>query len=79
MIPPNEVHAFGVLNFERQQQADSLQRMCSPVHIIPQEEVINVGDVPCSAWRAVLLKESHEIQKLAVQIPKDLHRSCKKA
>ena len=34
MVATYQVHVLGVLNLERQQQADGLQRVRPPVHIV---------------------------------------------
>lgn len=60
------MHILGVLNFESQQQADGLQRVGPSVHIVAQEQVVNVGDVPSCGGGAVLLKESHQVAKLTM-------------
>lgn len=39
-------------------------------------QVVDVRDVPCRGWRAVLLKQPHEVAKLAVQVPKNLDGGC---
>jgi len=44
----------------------------APVDVITQEQIVNVGDVARRAGRAVLLKQAHEIAKLAMQVAKDL-------
>ena len=76
MVAADEVHVFGVLDLQGQQQADGLQGVGPAVDVVPQEEVVNVGDVAGRAGRAVLLKQAHEVPELPVQVPKDLHRRC---
>ena len=34
VIAAYEMHVLGVLNLQRQQQADRLQRVCSPVDVV---------------------------------------------
>ena len=60
-----------MLNLEGQQQADGLQGVGAAVDIVAQEEVVDVGDVAGRAGRAVLLKQAHEVPKLAVQVAED--------
>ena len=74
MIAPDEVHVLGMLNLKRQQQADGLQAVRAPVHVIAQEQVVDVRDVAGGAGGAILLKEPHEVAKLAVQVAEDLDR-----
>ena len=76
VIATYEVHRMWVLDLESKQQADGLEAVRSPVDIVAQEQVIDVGDVACSAGRAILLEQPHEVAKLAVQVAKDLHRRC---
>ena len=66
MIASYQVHVLGVLNFQSQQQADGLQGVGPSVHIVAQEQVVNVGDVPSCGGGAILLKEPHQVAKLAV-------------
>ena len=76
MVAAYEVHRLGVLYFERQQQADGLQGVGPPVHIVAQEEVVYVGDVPCRGGGPILVEEPHEVQELPVQVTEDLDRRC---
>ena len=50
--------------------------MRSSVYIVPQEEVVNVGDVSCCGGGAVLLKESHQVPELTVKVTEELDGSC---
>ena len=68
MIAPYQVHVLGVLNLERQQEANGFQGVRPSVHIVPKEQVVNVGDVSSSRWRPILLKETHEVSKLTMKI-----------
>lgn len=77
MITPYQMYVLGVLDFERQQQADGLQGVGASVHIVPQKQVVNVGDVPSCGGSAVLLKKSHQVAKLTVKVAKQLDGSCK--
>ena len=78
MVASYQVHILGVLYLERQQQADGLQGVGSPVHIVPQEQVVDVGDVPGSGGGPVLLKQAHQVPKLPMQVPKQLDRRCRR-
>lgn len=78
MVAANEVHGLGVLYLERQQQADGLQGVGPPVHIVPQEQVVYIGDVPGRGGGPVLVKQAHQVQELPVQVSEDLHRRCRR-
>ena len=77
MVATDEVHILGVLDLEGQEQADGLQGVGPSVHIVPQEQVVDVGDVACRAGHAVLLEQPHQVPKLAVKITKQLDGSCR--
>ena len=79
MVAAYEVHGGGVLDLEGQQQADGFQAVGPPVHVVPQEQVVDVWNIPCSAGRPVLLKQAHEVPELAVQVAEDLHGGCDRA
>lgn len=66
MVASYQVHILGVLNFQSQQKADSLQGVGSSVHIVAQEQVVDVGDVPSCGGGAILLKEPHQVAKLTM-------------
>lgn len=76
MVAAYEVHGLGVLELEREQQADGLQGVRAPVHVVAQEQVVDVGDVARGRGRAVLLEQPHQVPELPVQVPEDLHRRC---
>lgn len=42
----------------------------------PAHQVVDVGDVAGGGGRAVLLKQPHQVAKLAVQVAKDLDGRC---
>lgn len=72
MIAADQVHCVGMLNLERKQQADGLQRVRPTVHIVAQKQVIDVRDVSRGRRRAILFEKAHQVTKLAVQVAKDL-------
>ena len=76
MVASNEVNGGGVLYLEGQQQADGLQAVGAPINVVPQKQVVNVRDVACCAGGAILLKQPHEVPKLAVQVPENLDGGC---
>lgn len=52
--------------------------MCAAIHIIAQKQVIVVLDIltPTSlVWRPVELHKTHQIRKLAMNVPENLNRS----
>ena len=79
VVAAYEVDVARVLNLEGEQQANGLQGVRSSIHIVTQEQVVNIGDVPSSAWHAVLLKQPHEVSKLPMEISKELDRGCREA
>ena len=48
----------------------------TPVHIVAQEQVVDVGDVARGGRRAILLKQPHQVAELAMKVTKDLYGSC---
>ena len=48
-------------------------RALAPVHIVSQEEVVDVVDVTNQRRRAVLVKQPHEVPKLPMQVAKNFH------
>lgn len=47
-----------------------------PLPLPTTHQVVDVRDVPGCGGCAVLLKQAHQVAKLAVQVAKDLHRRC---
>ena len=74
VVAAQQVDAAGVLDLEREQQADRFERVRAAVDVVAEEEVVDVGDVARGAGHAVLLEEAHEVAKLAVQVAEDLDR-----
>ena len=64
MVAPDEVHRARVLDLEREQEADRLQRVRAAVDVVAEEEVVDVGHVARGAGGAVLLEEAHEVAEL---------------
>ena len=74
VVASDQVHRGGVLDLEREQQADGLERVRAAVDVVAEEKIVDVRDVPGSARRAVLFEKAHQVAKLPVQVPEDLHR-----
>ena len=72
VVAANQVHRVRVLDLEREEQADGLERVRAAVDVVAQEDVVDVRDVARRARRAVLFKQAHEVPKLAVEVAKDL-------
>ena len=72
MVAADQVHGRRVLYLEREEQADGLERVRAAVDVVAEEEIVDVGDVPSGAGRAVLFEKAHQVPKLAVQVPEDL-------
>ena len=66
MVAPDQMHRGGVLDLEREQQADGLERVRAAVDVVAEEKIVDVRDVPGGAGRAVLFEKSHQVTKLAV-------------
>lgn len=50
---------------------------CPPVHIVPEEQIVNVGDVAGSGGGSILLEQAHEVAELPVQVTKKLDGGCR--
>ena len=57
-----------ITHFERQQKADSFEGIVPTVDIVPQKQVIGVGNLP------TYFKELHQIIELPMHIPAQEHR-----
>mmetsp|Transcript_25633 Transcript_25633/g.42855 ORF Transcript_25633/g.42855 Transcript_25633/m.42855 type:complete len:215 (+) Transcript_25633:1200-1844(+) len=68
MISTYEVYRLRIFDLEGQQQHDRLQRVRAAIDVVPEEEVVDVRDVPLGGWAAELREQAHEVPKLAVQV-----------
>jgi hypothetical protein len=50
MVTAENEEVFWVLNLVREEQANSLERLLTPIHIVAQEEVI------CFWWESAVFK-----------------------
>ena len=62
MISSQNKEIFGVFNLVGEQQANRLQGLLSPVHIVAEKEVIGLGR------KSTILKETEEVVVLAVDV-----------
>ena len=72
VVASNQMHRGRVLDLQREQQADGLERVRAAVDIVAEEKIVDVRDVPSGAGRAILLEKAHQVTKLAVQVSEDL-------
>mmetsp|Transcript_8661 Transcript_8661/g.22343 ORF Transcript_8661/g.22343 Transcript_8661/m.22343 type:complete len:278 (-) Transcript_8661:1372-2205(-) len=68
MVPPNQMYIVFVFYLQSQEQAYSLQTMRASIHVIAQEEVVDVRHIPCCHGCAEFLEEPHQVTKLAMQV-----------
>lgn len=65
VVPTEQEEVLWVLDLIGQQQADGLQRLLAPVHVVPQEQVVTL-------WReATVLEQPQKIIVLAVNVTCD--------
>ena len=65
VVPTEQEEVLWVLDLIGQQQADGLQRLLAPVHVVPQEQVVTL-------WReAAVLEQPQKIIVLAVNVTCD--------
>ena len=62
MVAPEEEEVLRVLDLVGQQQADGLQRLLPPVHVVPQEQVVGLGREPA------ILEQPQEVVELTVDV-----------
>lgn len=77
VVAPNQMYLFGIDTLQRQKQADGFDRVASPVHKVPQEDIVKIFDIfflPIFMRGPIKCKETHQICKLPMDIPKDLQR-----
>jgi hypothetical protein len=64
---PEEEEVFGVPHFVTEEEADGLDALVRPVHVVAQEEVVALGRVLAH------LKQPEQVGELAVGIPAHVH------
>lgn len=65
VVPTEQEKVLWVLDLIGQQQADSLQRLLAPVHVVPQEQVVTL-------WReAAILEQPQKVIVLAMNVTCD--------
>ena len=62
MVSSEKKKILGIFDFVSQQEADSLQWLFSPVHIVPKKQVIAFW------WETTVLKKSKQIIVLPMDI-----------
>ena len=62
MVAAQQEEVLGVLDLVGQQQADGLQGLLPPVHIVPQEQVVSLGR------EAPVLKQPQQVCVLAMDV-----------
>jgi len=68
VVAPQQEEVLRVLDLIGQQQADGLQRLLAPIHIVAQEEIVRFW------WIAAVLEETQQIVVLAMDVAADLQR-----
>ena len=62
MVAPEQEEVLGVFDLVGQQQADGLQGLLAPVHVVPQEQVVGF-------WgEASVLKQPQQVCVLPVDV-----------
>ena len=69
MVAPQQEEVSRVLDLVGEHETDALQRLLSPVHIVPQKQVAPL------LWLPKQFKQPQKITKLPMNIPAYLHRS----
>ena len=70
MVAAQQEDALGVLDLQREEQADGLDPLPPPVDVVPQEQVRRLGREP------PVLEEPQHVVVLAVHVPADFDRGA---
>ena len=62
MVTPQQEEVLRVFDLVGQQEADGLQRLLAPVHVVAEEEIVGLGG------KAAILKQAEEIGVLSVDV-----------
>ena len=62
MVAAQQEEVLGVFDFVGQQQADGLQGLLPPVHVVAQEQVVSLGREPS------VLKQPQQVCVLAMDV-----------
>ena len=62
MVAAEDEEVFGILDLEREQQADSFQALLAAIHIVAKEEVIRLG------WEPAIFEKAQEIIVLSMYV-----------
>jgi len=69
VVSAQQKEGLRIAELVRQQQGQGFYRVQTPIHVIPEKQVVGSRRYPA------LLKDPQEVLELTVQIPADLHRS----
>ena len=62
VVAPEEEEVLRVLDLVREQEADGLERLLPPVHVVAQEQVVGLGREP------PVLEQAQQVRVLAVDV-----------
>lgn len=74
MVASQKENLSGVLELQREQEADDLETLATTINIVAQENVIKTANITCLLRRTPNVKESHQTIVVAVHIAKNLNR-----
>jgi hypothetical protein len=64
---------FRVFEFESHQKADHFETLATFIDVVTQEKVIKAANVTRFTWRAPNVKESHQINVVAVNVAENFN------
>jgi hypothetical protein len=62
VVSPEDEKVFGILDLVRQEEADSLQRLFTPIDVVAEKEVI------CFWWKSSIFEKTEKVVILAVNV-----------
>ena len=68
MVAPQDVHLVRVLDLQREQQADRLDALPPPIHVVSQKQVVGLGR------QSSVFEEPQHVVVLSVDVAADLER-----
>lgn len=66
VVAPQDEEVLGVLDLVGKEQADGLERLLAPIHVVAEEEVVRLGR------EAAIFEETEQVIVLPVDITADL-------
>lgn len=66
MVASEDGESFFVSNLEAEEEADSFEGVVASIHVISQEEIVSIGDIPSDS------EEFHEVVELPVDVTADV-------